>query len=128
MKDPTPGRFACGTVLVLAGACLRFWAKGFLTQGLELTTAGPYACCRHPFYFGNLLLDLGICLLIGRVDVLLAYSVLWFVIHHRQMKKEEQDLRLLHGAERYDQYAREVPRLIPWRFLSGLRREGTGEF
>jgi len=128
MKDPEPLRFACGTFLVLAGASLRFWAKGYLTQGLELTTAGPYACCRHPFYFGNLLLDLGICLMVGRVDVLVVYSIPWFVIHHRQMKKEEQGLRLLHGAELYDRYASEVPRLLPLRFLSGLRRRGSGRF
>jgi len=112
---PLPGFFAAGCVLVAAGALLRLWSKGYLRQDEELTVSGPYAFSRNPFYLGNLVLNLGLCLTIGRIEVAAPYAVLWAFFHVRAMRKEERELEA-----RYDQafldYKRAVPLLVPWRF------------
>jgi len=116
--------FAVGSALVLAGACVRLWAKGHLTQRRGLSTSGPYAITRNPFYLGNLLLDLGICVIIGRIEVLVPYLALWLVLHYRKILSEERALELQWG-ESYLAYKRAVPRLLPWR-VRNLPRMWSG--
>ncbi len=107
-----PILLASGTALVLIGAFCRLWAKGYLTQRLNLTTTGPYALCRNPFYFGNLLLDIGLCVMIGRLEVALVYLPVWFFFHYRQMAKEDLDLERDFG-QAYRVFRAKTPRLIP---------------
>lgn len=109
-----PVPFALGTALVVAGAAFRLWTKGYLTQRQELTTTGPYALCRNPFYLGNLVLDVGICLLIGRVEVAVPYLALWAFFHYRKILKEERELEVAYG-DAYVAYKQSVPRLAPRR-------------
>ncbi|MFP4056165.1 MAG: methyltransferase family protein [Candidatus Brocadiia bacterium] len=112
--------FAIGAALAVGGALMRLWAKAYLTQRERLTTSGPYAMSRNPFYLGNLLLDLGICLMIGRIEVLAAYLAVWTLFHYRKILSEERALEAQWG-EVYRAYKRQVPRLLPWR-VSNLAR------
>ena len=91
-----------------------------MSQRERLTTTGPYTVTRNPFYLGNLILDLGLCTMIGRVEVALPYVVLWLWFHIRKIRDEERDLALLFG-EAYAAYKERVPVLIPWR-LGNVRR------
>jgi protein-S-isoprenylcysteine O-methyltransferase Ste14 len=110
--DFSPAWFAAGTALVGAGAAFRVWCKGHLTQKKGLTTTGPYALCRNPFYFGNLVLDLGICCLSGRLAIVLPYLALFAFVYGRQIRKEERRLLAAHGHE-FLAYADRVPRFWP---------------
>ena len=119
--------FALGTALVVAGAAFRLWTKGYLTQRQGLTTTGPYALCRNPFYLGNLVLDVGICLLIGRVEVAVPYLALWAFFHYRKILKEERKLEAAYG-DAYVAYKQSAPRLLPRRLMppAGTAGDGAG--
>jgi len=119
-------RFAAALVLIAAGSALHFWSKGCLEQNQRLVTAGPYRFTRNPFYLANLLIDLGLCALIGRVWVAGPYLVLWGLAYHETIRREEARLSALF-PEAFARYAATVPRLVP----TGRRlppREVTGGF
>ena len=62
---PTHLSFAIGVVLVFFGTAIRVWAAGHLRRDQTLTTSGPYAHSRNPFYLGRLLLLLGFAVMSG---------------------------------------------------------------
>lgn len=68
-----------GTVVFLMGYLLTIWSKLVLIRKKELATCGPYAICRHPFYTGNALLDLGLILISGNIWILLFYPFLFWM-------------------------------------------------
>jgi methanethiol S-methyltransferase len=76
---------------------------------------GPYLWVRHPLYFFLILMIWSYPVL--TVDRLL-FNVLWTVWVCVGTFFEEADL-LLDFGEAYRDYQRKVPRLIPWRGLSG---------
>jgi len=98
--------------LLTAGSLLHFWSKGCLEQNQKLVTAGPYRFTRNPFYLANLLIDLGLCALIGRTWVAVPYVVLWGFAYHDTIRREETRLAELFPGELAG-YVAAVPRLIP---------------
>src|SRR5436305_15053854 len=50
---------AVGEVLIVCGLFVRSWAAGTLKKQKQLATTGPYACIRHPLYFGSILMMAG---------------------------------------------------------------------
>jgi len=110
--------FVIGCVLVVAATALRLLAKGYLKQDEVLTTGGPYRWTRNPFYFFNLLLDLGVFLVINRWWLTVAYFVIWVVVYHRVISREELKLTAIFGQP-YRDYLKLVPRVVPlpWRRL-----------
>ena len=89
-------------------------------------TAGPYRFTRNPFYLANLLIDLGLCCLIGRIWVAVPYVVLWVLAYRDTIAREELRLASLF-PDAYARYVETVPRLIPTgRGLS--RSEAAGRF
>lgn len=79
-------------------------------QQAELVTRGFYRWVRHPLYFFSLVL---IWLFPYMTDLTLAFVIagsLYFIIG---TLPEEQKLRAIHG-EKYRQYQKDVPRIIPW--------------
>lgn len=117
-------RFVAGTVLVLAGQLLRFWAAGFIpkyrteTIGAPvLITWGPYAYVRNPLYAGNALMGLGWSMMVswGWVGAFVAaFMILYsFIV----IPAEEEFLQEKFGED-YSRYKDKVPALIP-----SIRRE-----
>ncbi len=111
---------AVGTALLLSSMTIQFWSKGYLHQDREVTQAGPYRFVRHPFYFGNLLLDAGIVLMSGFWPLILAWPVWWFAIYIPVMRGEEATLESLFG-DRYADYKARVPMFLPLRWPLPLR-------
>lgn len=109
-----PALFASGVGLLIAGAALHLYAKGCLRQNQEVTTSGPYRYCRNPFYLANLVIDCGICLMIGRWWVALPYLLLWSKVYGETISREEAKLEKLFG-DSFREYRARVPRLLPTR-------------
>jgi len=110
--DPSWPAWAVGLLALALGSSLHVWTKGVLEQNRRLVTAGPYRWTRNPFYLANLLIDLGLCLVIGRLWLALAYLVFWAVAYHGTIAREEAHLRQLFG-DALDGYRARVPRLRP---------------
>jgi hypothetical protein len=101
-----------GGVLILAGMALHFWSKGCLEQNRNLTTAGPYRFTRNPFYLANLLIDVGLCFVIGRMGVAWLYLPIWFISYRDTIKREEARLAELFPDD-YEDYRAMVPAFLP---------------
>jgi protein-S-isoprenylcysteine O-methyltransferase Ste14 len=129
-----PWRFALGCALVSAGAALHLISKGYLRPGRKflsrrkaITTRGPYRFTRNPFYLANLLAEVGLLCIIGRLWVAAIYIPIWAWVYRRTILQEERKLHELCG-DVYVRYCSQVPRFfpVPWRFrpkseLSGPR-------
>ena len=113
-----------GGLLLVAGSGLHFWSKGCLEQNLRLTYAGPYRWTRNPFYLANLLIDLGLCFVIGRSWVAVLYLPLWWFSYRETISREEARLLTLF-PDTFPDYLKSVPMLIPsGRRLPRDRAEG----
>lgn len=120
--NPTPAFFAAGLAPVLAGALVRLWACGHLEKNKKLTTAGPYAWVQNPLYLGTFLIMLGFCIMARRLEVLAVGALVFFVYYIPFKRRREGDrLREIFG-EAYDDYARSVPVLFPYRLAPYPRR------
>ena len=110
-----------GLGCIFIGMCWHFWAIGALVRNKQLTTWGPYRFVRHPFYFANMIIDIGICVAGANYYVGAAYVLLFYWAYYRRMKQEESHLTGLF-PDAYPQYMKQVPMFIPlWfrRFPSG---------
>jgi len=105
-------RLAGAGVLLALGSALHLWSKGCLEQNRTLVTAGPYRFTRNPFYLANGLVDLALCVLIGRVAVALPFLGLWALAYHDTIRREEVRLAALFPGA-FQRYVAAVPRLIP---------------
>lgn len=118
-----PGAMA-GVLLLLAGSGLHLWSKGCLEQNLRLTSTGPYRWTRNPFYLANLLIDLGLCFVIGRWWVAAVFLPIWWFSYRETISREEARLLELF-PDAFPDYLNSVPRLIPsGRRLPVDRAEG----
>lgn len=73
---------------------------------------GPYRYVRHPLYFGVILLVLGWWLLLDYSFLLVSAMLLLLWFNFAVAPFEEKELKALFG-EQYEQYSKEVPRIIP---------------
>jgi protein-S-isoprenylcysteine O-methyltransferase Ste14 len=78
----------------------------------ELIRGGPYALVRHPVYTGLALHFAGVCLATGNTLLIAGTLLLSFPAFYLRASTEETLLRERFGAE-YENYAREVPMLVP---------------
>jgi protein-S-isoprenylcysteine O-methyltransferase Ste14 len=102
------------------GAFLRVWGTAYLSSGImrdatmrgeRFIAAGPYRYVRNPLYLGAWLLSLGVSILMppsGAAFFLPAFSLFIFML----ISVEERFLAERQG-EAYQQYRRQVPRLLP---------------
>lgn len=125
LPESWPGWSAWGTGLLLIGlgvglftACLRRLGgegRGTLAPWdppERLVVRGPYAHVRNPLIFGVFLVLLGEGLLL-RSPAHLGWAGLFFLVNAAYIPLvEERSLRARFG-EAYEEYARNVPRLIP---------------
>jgi protein-S-isoprenylcysteine O-methyltransferase Ste14 len=98
--------------LILAGASIRFWARGHFVKGCLFTT-GPYAMVRHPLYLGSFLIVLGVLFqlkerLFNWVIVLTAFAI----FYSAAIIYEEKSLKRRFGKE-WELYCAKVPAIFP---------------
>jgi hypothetical protein len=110
--QPGPTTILAGVPLLLLGIVIHLWAKGCLHQNGEVTTSGPYRYVRHPFYLGNLIIDVSTVIMSGSLLLACVFHLWWVVVYLRVMRREEATMVSLFGEE-YRAYARRVPLLFP---------------
>jgi protein-S-isoprenylcysteine O-methyltransferase Ste14 len=113
---------AVGAAVAVIGLAIRASASGHVVKDRELTTSGPYAYTRHPLYLGSIIVAAGFAIAGRSPWIVVAMVILFVVIYIPVIRLEEYYLR---GAyrERFDEYARAVPALVPR--LSPFRRGGA---
>ena len=117
-----------GALLVIGGVLGRFWSILY-SGGRKNSTVvqdGPYSMCRHPLYFFSTMAVVGFGILVGSLVVTAVYGGLTFLILSTTAAREEAFLRSRFG-ERYDDYARRVPRILPNPSLFTTSAEVTFE-
>jgi protein-S-isoprenylcysteine O-methyltransferase Ste14 len=116
---------AIGLALVVADICFifrihrefggpRLFGHAELAGSRELATGGLFARVRHPRYTGMMASVLGACLVAATLRLWVAVAV-WWVLVQAAVRLEERELRARFG-EAYEEYARRVPRFLPFRF------------
>jgi len=121
LARPTAASIVLGAAWAAIGLGWRAWAAGTIRKNTELALDGPYALSRHPLYFGNFMLAGGFAAASGRPVVLGAVIALAAAVYLPLIREEESAMLKLFG-ERYREYMRSVPRLIPAiRRATGLR-------
>jgi protein-S-isoprenylcysteine O-methyltransferase Ste14 len=108
---PTWTSIAFGTIIAIPGIVLRACASGHVKKNEELTTSGPYAYTRNPLYLGSLMMAAGFALAARSFWVLAIIAAMFFAIYLPVIRSEEAYLR--QAFPTFDEYARNVPRLVP---------------
>ena len=105
---------AVGFVLVASGTLWRLWSSVYVAgrKNVEVVVDGPYARCRHPLYFGSLLVALGLGLSTRSVVLTVAVTVAVLVAVLWAIAREERQLAGRHGQAWLDYRAR-TPALLP---------------
>jgi protein-S-isoprenylcysteine O-methyltransferase Ste14 len=122
LATPTLRSLSTGVPVSLAGLLLRAWAAGHLAKNQQLATGGPYSYVRNPLYVGTLLVAAGLVIATRRVELAVLFGAVFFFVYLPVIQNEEQHLRKLFPS--YDEYARRVPALFPYK--SGIG--GAGGF
>jgi len=112
LAHPTPRAIAAGAAVGLAGLFVRALAAGYLRKYEQLATSGPYAFTRNPLYLGSSILAAGFLIGIHSWWAAAIVSAYFVVFYPVVIRREERDLRALHGAA-FDDYARQVPLFLP---------------
>ncbi len=97
-----------------------------MKKNAELTITGPYAWTRNPLYLGSMLLAFGFAAGARSLLLTVLLGVLFAIIYLPVIRGEEQFLRA-HFAG-FDAYARQVPRLLPWRGRALPPSASSGRF
>jgi protein-S-isoprenylcysteine O-methyltransferase Ste14 len=112
--------FALAALLLVSAALTRTWASAYLEAGVvyaselkteALVSEGPYRHTRNPLYLANVLMAVGMGALMSRAGFCVAVFLM-VVFSYRLILREEAELQVNQG-ERYERYARAVPRLWP---------------
>ncbi|HLD36260.1 MAG TPA: isoprenylcysteine carboxylmethyltransferase family protein [Planctomycetota bacterium] len=110
---PNINSIIIGSIPIIIGQIIHFISAGYLVKQKKLITAGPYRFVRNPFYVGSFLVDVGLCLITRNIYVAAVYlPIFYLIVINWRVRKEEGFLRAQFG-ERYDEYCRMVPRIIP---------------
>jgi protein-S-isoprenylcysteine O-methyltransferase Ste14 len=111
IAHPSWKSIAVGTLIAIPGIWLRAFASGHVRKNEELTTTGPYAYTRNPLYLGSLIMAIGFALAARSVWVLVLIVLIFLAIYLPVIRGEEVFLRSTFPT--FDEYARNVPRLLP---------------
>jgi protein-S-isoprenylcysteine O-methyltransferase Ste14 len=91
----------------------RLMGRAELSGGSELYTGGTFSIVRHPRYTTMMGAVLGACLMAATLTLWAVVGV-WWLLALAAVHMEERELRARFGAA-YDDYARRVPRFLPFR-------------
>jgi protein-S-isoprenylcysteine O-methyltransferase Ste14 len=108
---PSWTSLAVGALVAAPGILLRALASGHVKKNEELATSGPYAYTRNPLYLGSLIMAIGFAIAARSLWVLIVVLLMFFAIYLPVIRAEESFLR--QAFQNYDEYARNVPRLLP---------------
>jgi protein-S-isoprenylcysteine O-methyltransferase Ste14 len=120
LSKPNIPSLIIGGIIVFLGQAVRVWAGGHLIRNQEITTSGPYAHLRDPFYLGRLLLIVGFCIMAwgyAWAILIIALGVFFFNYIPRKYRKEMKRLENIFGQEYVDyaSYCRSlIPRIKPY--------------
>lgn len=136
-------------VISLLGLIVRIMTVGHAPKGTSgrntrrqkaktLNTTGMYSIMRHPLYFGNFLMMLGIAMFFG-VWWLPIIAVLMFWLYYERIMIAEEEFLKGEFGEHYLEWAKRTPAFLPnfkkWQrpdllfsFKTVLAREYTGLF
>jgi protein-S-isoprenylcysteine O-methyltransferase Ste14 len=112
--------FLISALLIGAAAAFRTWAAAYLGADVvhdlnlhshRIVADGPYRHVRNPLYLGSLLLSAGLGFFASRLGFVILLLMAWVRIL-RLIRREEDSLKRELG-EKFRQYARAVPRLLP---------------
>lgn len=120
---PQPVALGIGFAIAAAAEAWRIWAAGTIHKTEELTTSGPYARVRHPLYVGSFLHAIALCCMTGLWQSALIILPMFAVLYSAAAATEEAMLYKVFG-ERYAEYCRNVPRLVPRLRPWGNSRSG----
>jgi protein-S-isoprenylcysteine O-methyltransferase Ste14 len=124
---PHPRSIMCGALVGMMGLALRAWAAGYLHKQEVLTVTGPYAYTRNPLYLGSAILALGAAIAARSWVSALILGTYFVIFYSIVMRKEEDELRLRHGAN-FDRYAASVSQFLPRLSPTKLQRGSKGSF
>jgi protein-S-isoprenylcysteine O-methyltransferase Ste14 len=110
-RPPEGAAVAWSLALVLPGLWLRGYAAGYVKKNRELTVTGPYAHTRNPLYLGSILMAAGFAVALMSWPMALVLAGGFALIYIPVIASEEQFLRGTFAG--FDDYCRQVPRLIP---------------
>jgi len=119
----TDGWEICCFLIASVGLAIRVTTVGHVPSGTsgrntlaqcaaELNQTGWYSLVRHPVYFGNYFIGLGLVMFCGQVWIILVYSLAFWLYYERIMIAEEEFLRDKFGAE-FESWAEKTPAFLP---------------
>jgi len=123
LAKPSVRWMLLGGVFVIAGVAIRALASGHVRKNEQLATSGPYAYTRNPLYLGSLVLAAGFVIAARSWWIAAAALIFFVVVYVPVIRAEEAFLR--QRFPQFDEYARQVPRLMPRLTTSG---SGQGSF
>jgi protein-S-isoprenylcysteine O-methyltransferase Ste14 len=121
LARPTTKSILIGAALIIAGVLIRALASGQLQKNEQLAIAGLYAYTRNPLYLGSLILSIGFALAARSWWIVAGIVLLFFAIYLPVIGAEEVFLR--ERFPEFEDYARQVPRLLPRLRPSGNNSE-----
>ena len=103
-----------GLVCVIVSAFGRVWSSVYIAgyKTSALIEAGPYSVTRNPLYFFSLIGTIGVGLACGSIVILVLLLICFGIYYPFVIRREEQDLGVLHGPE-FLSYMQRVPRFFP---------------
>ena len=110
LARPTTSSLVAGALLLIPGLVLRGLASGHVQKDKQLTTSGPYAYTRNPLYLGSLMLAAGFAVAARNWWIVAIMLLMFAAIYVPVIANEERYLRRAFPG--YDDYARQVPRLL----------------
>jgi protein-S-isoprenylcysteine O-methyltransferase Ste14 len=122
LAKPTVKSILIGVALVIPGLAIRALASGQLQKNEQLATGGPYAYTRNPLYLGSLILAIGFALASRSWWIVAGIILLFFAIYLPVIRAEEVFLR--ERFPEFEDYARQVPRLLP-RVRASVKDSGA---
>jgi hypothetical protein len=120
-RAPQTAAVAWSLALVLPGLWLRGYASGYVKKNRELTVTGPYAHTRNPLYLGSMLIAAGFAVALMSWPVALVLAGGFALIYVPVIASEEEFLRGTFAG--FDEYCRQVPRLIPRLTVARIARQ-----
>ncbi len=112
-----------GTLAMMSGALLRFWAIQTLGNFFKTTVmiqkkhhiirSGPYAVLRHPSYLGAYIGIIGFALALNNYGSLFIAITMGFYTFWHRIQTEEKVLKKHFGKE-FTQYEHQTKKMIPF--------------
>ncbi|MFZ1007053.1 MAG: isoprenylcysteine carboxylmethyltransferase family protein [Candidatus Sulfotelmatobacter sp.] len=125
LASPTWLSIVLGLILVVPGLLVRALASGHVRKNESLATSGPYAYTRNPLYLGSLLIGVGFAVAARSWWVGVALVLMFFAIYLPVIRDEEAFLR--QKFPEFEEYARQVPRMLP-RLTASLNEREASRF